>query len=50
MGHSGADYDCFGAAVGLAESSQNARQKPYIVYDNNSPAIKKMYDDLRANE
>ena len=23
-------------------------KKPYIVYDNNSPAIKKMYDDLRA--
>lgn len=50
MGHSGADYDCFGAAVGLQRAVRTLGKKPYIVYDNNSPAIKKMYDDLRANE
>ena len=48
MGHSGADYDCFGAAVGLQRAVRTFGKKPYIVYDNNSPAIKKMYDDLRA--
>ena len=48
MGHSGADYDCFGAAVGLQRAVRTLGKKPYIVYDNNSPAIKKMYDDLRA--
>lgn len=48
MGHSGADYDCFGAAVGLQRAVRTLGKKPYIVYDNNSPAVKKMYDNLRA--
>lgn len=47
MGHSGADYDCFGAAVGLQRAVRALGKQPYIVYDNNSPAVKKMYNSLR---
>jgi c-di-AMP phosphodiesterase-like protein len=49
MGHSGADYDCFGAAMGLQRAVRTMNKKPYIIYDNNSPAIKKMYDALKTN-
>lgn len=49
MGHSNADYDCFGAAMGLQRAVRSMSRTPYIVYDNNSPAIKKLYDDLKSN-
>lgn len=48
MGHSGADYDSFGAAMGLQRAVRTLGKKPYIIYDNNSPAIKKMYDGLHT--
>ena len=47
MGHEGADYDCFGAAMGLQRAVRALGKTPYIVYDNNSPAIKDLYNDLR---
>lgn len=47
MGHAGADYDCFGAAMGLQRAVRSLNSTPYIVYDNNSPAIKNLYDELR---
>lgn len=50
MGHSGADYDCFGAAVGLQRAVRALDKQPYIIIDNNSPAIKAMYDELNAIE
>lgn len=50
MGHSGADYDCFGAAMGLQRAVRELGKTPYIIYDNNSPAVKKLYEDLRQNE
>ena len=50
MGHSGADYDCFGAAIGLQRAVRSLGKKPYIIYDNNSPAISAMYDELKKSE
>ncbi|MCC8169299.1 MAG: DHH family phosphoesterase, partial [Oscillospiraceae bacterium] len=49
MGHFGADYDCFGAAIGLQRAVRSLNKTPYIVYDNNSPAVKGMYDVLKAD-
>ena len=46
VGHSSADYDCFGAAMGLQRAARALGKRPYIVYDG-SPAIKPMYDELR---
>ncbi len=34
MGHKKADYDCFGAALGLQRAVRTLGKKPYIVYDN----------------
>ncbi len=48
MGHGGADYDSFGSAVGLQRAVRTMNKKPYIVYDNNSPAVKTMYEDLKV--
>ena len=48
MGHSGADYDCFGAAIGLQRAVRALGKMPYIIYDNNSPAIKPLYDELKG--
>lgn len=48
MGHSGADYDCFGAAMGLQRAVRSLNKTPYIIYDNNSPAVNTLYDDLRG--
>ncbi len=48
MGHSGADYDCFGAAMGLQRAVRTMNKTPYILYDNNSPAIRELYEELRA--
>lgn len=47
MGHAGADYDCFGAAMGLQRAVRSLNSTPYIVCDNNSPAIKNLYDELK---
>lgn len=47
MGHSGADYDCFGAAMGLQRSVRALNKTPYIIHDNNSPAISTLYDEIR---
>ncbi|MGN0150527.1 MAG: hypothetical protein ACI4C7_09810, partial [Clostridia bacterium] len=49
MGHNGADYDCFGAAMGLQRAVRSLNKTPYILYDNNSPAIKELYTELRNN-
>lgn len=48
MGHSGADYDCFGAAMGLQRAVRSLGKQPYIIYDSNSPAIDTMYDEMRS--
>lgn len=50
MGHAGADYDCFGAAIGLQRAVRTLGKKPYIIYDNNSPAIGTMYNELKDIE
>jgi c-di-AMP phosphodiesterase-like protein len=50
MGHSGADYDCFGAAIGLQRAVRSLNKTPYIIYDNNSPAVKELYDELKTKE
>lgn len=47
MGHENADYDCFGAAMGLQRAVRELGKAPYIVYDNNSPAIRDLYNELR---
>lgn len=47
MGHGGADYDCFGAAIGLQRAVRILGKKPYILHDNNSPAIAPLYEELR---
>lgn len=44
MGHSGLDYDAFGAALGLQRAVRTLGKQPYIVYDN-SPAVKLLYDE-----
>lgn len=48
MGHSNADYDCFGAAIGLQRAVRSLGVKPYIVFDN-SPAIKHLSEETRLN-
>lgn len=45
MGHKGADYDCFGAAMGISRACKILNTPAYIVLDN-SPAIKHIYDEL----
>lgn len=37
MGHSGADQDCFGAAVGVARLAMFCFVKPYIIVDKTDP-------------
>ena len=50
MGHYGADYDCFGAAMGLQRAVRELGRIPYIVTDNNSPAIRLMRDEVSEND
>lgn len=45
IGHSSADYDCFGAAVGLSRAVRIFDKAPYIVLDN-SPAVMPLYHEL----
>lgn len=46
MGHSNADYDCFGAAVGLSRACCGLGKKAYIVCDN-APAIEPLAAEMR---
>lgn len=48
MGHSNADYDSFGAAMGLQRAVRTMGKKPYVIHDNNSPAIGKLFDELHT--
>ena len=50
VGHSGADYDCFGAAVGLQRAVRKMGKKPYIVHERVSPAVDTMYELLKDKE
>ena len=50
MGHSAADYDCFGAAMALQRAVRELGKRPYIVMDNNSPAIRPMREELSRQE
>lgn len=50
MGHTTADYDCFGAAVGLQRAVRSLNKTPYIVHEHISPAIEHMYNDLKGIE
>ena len=45
-GHKNADYDCFGAAMGLQRAVRELGKTPYIIYNPNSPAIEKLYKDI----
>ena len=42
MGHNGADYDCFGAAMGLQRAVRQLGKIPYIV-GANAPGVKNIY-------
>lgn len=50
MGHSTADYDCFGAAMALQRAARELKRRPYIVLDNNSPAIAPLLDEINDVE
>ena len=50
MGHRSADYDCFGAAVGLQRAVRQHGRRPYIVHDRISPAVNAMYKLLSENK
>ncbi len=51
VGHTNADYDCFGAAIGLQRAVRALGKNPYIIYDRNSPAILQMYEEaLKSSE
>lgn len=47
MGHKTADYDCFGAAVGLQRAVRSLGAVPYIVHERVSPAVEHMYSELK---
>ena len=48
IGHKNADYDCYGAAMGLQRAVRTLGSKPYIIYDEyTSSAIEKLH---RENE
>ncbi len=48
MGHSNADYDAFGAALGLQRAVRTISKKPYIVYDE-SPALEGLIDEAKTS-
>lgn len=48
MGHANADYDCFGAAIGLQRVVRSNGKTPYIVFDN-SPAVRLLAEDVKQN-
>lgn len=47
IGHNDADYDSFGAAIGLSRAVVNAEKPAYIVYDN-SPAVADLVKEMRS--
>ncbi|MCH5213182.1 MAG: DHH family phosphoesterase [Oscillospiraceae bacterium] len=49
MGHKNADFDCFGAAVGLQRAARELGRTPYIVCERTAPAIENMYDLLKSS-
>lgn len=50
MGHKNADFDCFGAAVGLQRAVRELDRTPYIVRERTAPAIDNMYDALKGSD
>lgn len=48
MGHKGADFDCFGAAVGLQRAVRSLGKSPFIVRERSAPAIESMYSALKG--
>ncbi len=51
VGHKNADYDCFGAAMGLQRAVRTLGTRPYIIYDEAaSPAIEKLHSELNQIE
>lgn len=48
MGHRMADFDCFGAAVGLQRVVRSIGKTPYIVHERISPSIDTMYNILKG--
>lgn len=50
MGHASADFDCFGAAVGLQRAVRVLGKTPFIIHDDISPAIDNMYAVLEKTE
>lgn len=46
MGHRVADFDCFGAAIGLQRAVRVLGKKPFIIHDDISPAVDSMYHAL----
>lgn len=49
MGHANADYDSFGAAVGLQRAVRALYRQPYIVYEH-SPAVKNLMDEIKNHK
>ncbi len=49
MGHKSADYDSFGAAIGLQRAARSLGKKPYILLDD-SPAIANMTSRIYEKE
>lgn len=49
MGHSGMDYDCFGAAMGLQRVVKTLGKVPYVLIDN-ILAIKRLYNFISETE
>jgi c-di-AMP phosphodiesterase-like protein len=47
VGHRNADFDCFGAAIGIQRAVRSLGKTPYIVRERNSPAIDSMYNMLK---
>ena len=48
VGHRAADFDCFGAAIGLQRAVREHGKTPYIVRERVSPAIDKMYNAIKG--
>lgn len=48
MGHKGADYDCFGAAMGLQRAVRKLGKRPYII-DDRSLAIQPIYNEVKKH-
>ncbi len=46
-GHKVADFDCFGAAVGLQRAVRQFGSVPYIIHERISPAVENMYNELK---